>query len=191
MIFLSGTFSPSSGIPVLKVRCINLSCRFLTEGFVVVVGLWWLMRVTLFSHLVLKTFFQELRYIFSRFYFWCIIPGVQDSMEGCPNDDVIVLYTILSGFVGTVMFLVYEAIRIGLNASRTKATSKQHDRLKDDEFVDLQIELYGIEVLSKESLSGTSHSRRGRSNTEESVTKVMASAAVSDTDQNEFSEVDV
>jgi hypothetical protein len=136
--------------------------------------------------------FQELRYLFSRFYFWCIIPGVQDSMEGCPNDDVIVLYTILSGFVGTVMFLVYEAIRIGLNASRTKATSKQHDRLKDDEFVDLQIELYGIEVLSKESLSGSSHSRRGRSNTEESVTKVMASAAVSDTEQNDdFSEVDV
>jgi hypothetical protein len=117
-------------------------------------------------------------------------------MEGCPNDDVIVLYTVLSGLVGAVMFLLYEAIRIGLNASRTKATSKQHDRLKDDEFVDLQIELYGIEVLSKDSLSGTSHSRRSRSNSVESVTKMASSPTTNSSSgpyagQDDFSEADV
>jgi hypothetical protein len=129
-------------------------------------------------------------------------------MEGCPNDDVIVLYTVLSGLVGAVMFLLYEAIRVGLNASRSKAASKHHDRLKDDEFVDLQIELYGEQVLLKDSLARSSHSRRGRSrtNSDGSVTKMASSPtttgsgpasakdipfAVAYTDEEDFAEVAV
>ena len=44
-IFFSTTFSPCSGVQVVK----------------------------------------ELRYLTSRFYFWCFVPGVQDLMEGCPS----------------------------------------------------------------------------------------------------------
>jgi hypothetical protein len=122
MIFLSGTFSPSAGVPVLK----------------------------------------QLRYLFSRYYFWCIIPGVKDQMENCPRDDLLVLYAVLSGFLGLVLFVVYQGIRAAVKAARTKKKSTKYNHLKDDEFVDLQIELYGEQVLQKDSLAGTNHSQRRR-----------------------------
>jgi hypothetical protein len=131
MIFLSGTFSPSAGIPVLK----------------------------------------EFRYLFARFYLWCMIDGVKEDMDSCPDDDVIVLYSVLSGLIGFVLFLVYEGIRIGRKMSRKKKASEQLNTLKDDEFVDLQVELFGEQVLLKPSLSGSTHSRRSRSNSEDSVPK--------------------
>merc|ERR1711937_1078033 len=50
---------------------------------------------------------KELRYLFSRFYFWCMIPGIQDEMENCPDDSTLnLLYLILSGILGVVVFLV-------------------------------------------------------------------------------------
>lgn len=128
MIFLSGTFSPSAGIPVLK----------------------------------------ELRFLFSRFYFWCMIPGVKDQMENCPSDDLLVLYSVLSALVGLTLFMVYVGVKSAIKAARSKKVSKKHNRLKDDEFVDLQIELYGEQILKKDSLSGSAHSQRSRTNSEDS-----------------------
>jgi hypothetical protein len=40
---------------------------------------------------------KELRYLFARFYFWCMIPGVRDEMENCPATDAAnKLYLVLS-----------------------------------------------------------------------------------------------
>ena len=49
---------------------------------------------------------KEIRWLFSRFYFWCQIDGVKDFMEGCPADEDLVLYTVLSGCLGLFIFLV-------------------------------------------------------------------------------------
>jgi len=107
---------------------------------------------------------KALRYLFARFYFWCMIPGTQDSMEGCPADDLLVPYMILSALLGLVIFLICEVV-MGLRRSMTrKQETKKKNSLKDDEFVDLQIELYGEEVLDKDSLAGTVRSIRSRNN---------------------------
>jgi len=105
---------------------------------------------------------KVLRYLFARFYFWCMIPGTRESMEGCPADDLLVPYTVLSALLGLVMFLIYKAA-VALRRSMTqKQEKKKKNLLKDDEFVDLQIELYGEEVLGKDSLAGSIRSNRSR-----------------------------
>jgi hypothetical protein len=103
---------------------------------------------------------KELRYLFPRFYFWCIVPGVQDDMEGCPADDVNMLYLILSAMIGLVLFLIYQTSKTLTKASKKKDAISKQSLLKDEEFRDLQVELYGEGVLLKDSLAGTSHSLR-------------------------------
>ena len=101
---------------------------------------------------------KELRYLFTRFYFYCSIPVVQDSMEGCPDSDLNTLYLVLSGFIFTVMFVAYKAYRLALKSITKKKNISHKNKLKDSEFRDLQVELYGESVLLKNSLSGTNHS---------------------------------
>jgi hypothetical protein len=123
---------------------------------------------------------KELRYLFSRYYFWCLIPDVKDLMENCPTDDLLVPYAVLSALIGLILFLFYQAILVAVKSLKTKKKSNKHNRLKDDEFVDLQIELYGEQVLQKDSLSGTSHSQRSREGqTTSSRPKILSAAPVS------------
>merc|ERR1712194_496605 len=42
---------------------------------------------------------KGLRFLFSRFYLWCRLPRVEDNMDGCPSDDELTTYTILSGCI--------------------------------------------------------------------------------------------
>jgi hypothetical protein len=130
---------------------------------------------------------KELRYTFARFYFFCKIPGVKDQMEGCPDPDLNVVYMTLAALIGTFLFFIYETIRFILRASKTKKTISKQNKLKDDEFRDLQVELYGEGVLLKDSLSNTNHSntskhRKGTSTHATSTVpkKVETSVAVQD-----------
>jgi hypothetical protein len=101
---------------------------------------------------------KELRYLFVRFYFYCSIPSVQDMMEGCPDSDMNTLYMVLSGFFFTVMFLTFKITKSLLKSIKMKKAISEKNKLKDDEFRDLQVELYGERVLLKDSLSATNHS---------------------------------
>jgi hypothetical protein len=98
---------------------------------------------------------KELRYLFARFYWFCIIPGVQDQMEGCPADDVLMLYMFLASMIGLVMFLVYQTVKTTYRSFHKQKAVKKRNALKDDEFRDLQLELYGEEILGR-----TQHSSR-------------------------------
>ena len=102
---------------------------------------------------------KALRYLFARFYFFCKIPGVQDDMEGCPDEDLNVVYMVLAAFIGTFMFFVYELIRFVIRSSQSKKTITKKNKMKDEEFYDLQVELYGEGVLLKDSMSNSNHSR--------------------------------
>ncbi|KAL7575703.1 hypothetical protein ACA910_011519 [Epithemia clementina (nom. ined.)] len=106
---------------------------------------------------------KALRYLFARYYFWCIVPGVQDYMEGCPDKDMNVLYMILSSLVGLFIFLFVKAIL----AIRHKGKESQKARLKasmmDDQFADLQMALYGEKALRRlNHINSTTHSRTSR-----------------------------
>jgi hypothetical protein len=85
-------------------------------------------------------------------------------MEGCPDSDVNVLYMVLSAMLGTVMFLTYQVVKVLFESSHKKKTMTKKNKLKDAEFRDLQVELYGADVLLKDGLSGTNHSSSSRGN---------------------------
>jgi energy-coupling factor transporter ATP-binding protein EcfA2 len=93
---------------------------------------------------------KELRYLFPRFYLWCILPGVMDEMEDCPPENLNTLYLILSSFTSTFFFLVAK----GIQACKQKAAkSEDEDRKKEvlgmEETKKLQIELYGAKTLKR------------------------------------------
>ncbi|GAX17631.1 hypothetical protein FisN_18Lh287 [Fistulifera solaris] len=108
MIFLSTTFSPGSGIPVLK----------------------------------------ELRYLFSRFYFWCMLPGILEDMEGCPvTHTQNMIFMSLTGVVlPFLLFLVPMAISKMLCHPRKRKEAEKIN-WKDGEFRELQVELFGKSII--------------------------------------------
>ena len=109
---------------------------------------------------------KELRYLFARFYFWCMIPGVQDEMENCPaSDGANKLYLILSALIGLVLFLFIMGVSSIVRKKKSEKLSSKNNSLKDDEFRDLQVELYGDRVLELQSTNhstSSSGSRRSR-----------------------------
>ncbi|KAL7555877.1 hypothetical protein ACA910_019293 [Epithemia clementina (nom. ined.)] len=103
---------------------------------------------------------KALRYLFARFYFWCMVPDVQEDMEGCPDEDLNILYMILSSLVGLFAFLFVQ----GILAARHKGKESEKARLKasmmDEEFADLQMTLYGEKALRRlNHLNSTTHSK--------------------------------
>jgi hypothetical protein len=101
---------------------------------------------------------KALRYLFSRFYFYCSIPEIQDSMEGCPDSDINMLCLILSGFIFTAMFVTYKVIIVSLRSFRKMKDVNIKNSLKDNEFRDLQVELYGESILRNDNISGLNRS---------------------------------
>ena len=93
---------------------------------------------------------NDLRYLFTRFYFWCMVPSVQASMEGCPRDNVVLVYLILSGLLGVFLFL---GLKLTLSFNKTARVAEKERvkraNLDDDEFITLQTEMYGQKVLRR------------------------------------------
>lgn len=89
---------------------------------------------------------KDLRYLFSRFYFWCMVPGVQDDMEGCPtNPRINMLLLCLTGMMTVLLFVVYFWTR-SLWRRRRRTTQKAHTTPQqpdeDPEYQALLQELY-------------------------------------------------
>ncbi|GAX26670.1 hypothetical protein FisN_2Hh392 [Fistulifera solaris] len=104
---------------------------------------------------------KELRYLFARFYFWCMIPGIRDDMENCPStDEKNLLYMILSALIGVVLFLAVMGISSLMRSKKNKKMSSKKNALKDDEFRDLQIELYGEKAMDIQSTNHSTSSKK-------------------------------
>jgi len=87
---------------------------------------------------------KALRYLFARFYLWCRIPGVKENMEGCPDDDMLVGYTILTGCLGLILFLIFQAIRMQVERRKKALTikSRLNEVVTKPEFGEIQKQLY-------------------------------------------------
>ncbi|CAB9514741.1 expressed unknown protein [Seminavis robusta] len=94
---------------------------------------------------------KALRYLFSRFYFWCMVPVVDQQMEGCPADSGLnLLYLCLSGLLGVFLFVIIMGGAAIIKSARKKKDGKRREAMKDDdEFQELQLELYGEKQLRK------------------------------------------
>jgi ABC-type lipoprotein export system ATPase subunit len=88
---------------------------------------------------------KGLRYLFTRFYFWCMIPGVQDEMEGCPDTDGLnlALLCILAFIVVFVFLMVKLAMRLARSRGEQAASSKKEALMEAEGFLELQVELFG------------------------------------------------
>ena len=92
---------------------------------------------------------KELRYLYARFYFWCMVPGVEDQMEGCPSSNVNLLYLILSALLGSFLFVcVRVALKISVSMKKKEEKTKRANMV-DAEFKELQVELYGKKALKR------------------------------------------
>lgn len=88
---------------------------------------------------------KELRYLFVRYYFWCIVPDVQDDMEGCPDQSVdIWVYMFLSGIMFLVLFVfVKTIIDLKKKSNRKKKLEIATDMNDTEEYRVLKRELFG------------------------------------------------
>jgi len=64
---------------------------------------------------------KAIRYLFPRYYFFCLIPVVQDQMEGCPVDERLTLLWLCVTALGTVILFF---IWVGLKAVVRKRAKK-------------------------------------------------------------------
>jgi len=102
---------------------------------------------------------KGLRFLFSRFYFWCIVPGLQDSMEGCPADNNL-LYMGLTSILFTVIFLgILFVLRIKKKNEKKVMKEERISNMSQHDFTKLQEELYGTNVSMKNNMIGGSEAR--------------------------------
>lgn len=99
---------------------------------------------------------KELRYMFSRFYLWCMIPGTQDQMEGCPANNNL-LYLILASLLVPFLFVTYKVAKHLMSNLRSgKAQQGRRESMKSVEFAELQLELFGVKALRNLEKIGSS-----------------------------------
>lgn len=89
---------------------------------------------------------KELRYLFSRYYLWCMLPD-QMGMEGCPESNTL-LYLVLSSLLVPFLFVLW---KVGKNlyakGHAEKAKLTQREAKKSIQFAELQVELFGEKAL--------------------------------------------
>jgi hypothetical protein len=87
---------------------------------------------------------KEFRYLYPRFYFWCMLPGVEDLMEGCLDHTANIGLTIFMGQLGVILAAIYCAV-----INSMKKSLDEPSKSDDNDFVnragrvrDLQDELF-------------------------------------------------
>jgi hypothetical protein len=94
---------------------------------------------------------KVLRYLFPRFYFWCMVPVVQDEMEGCPADEGLnLLYLVLSSMIGVAIFgMILTVGAIQKRFQTEQRLSARKNLIANSNFQELQGELYGKRMLQR------------------------------------------
>jgi len=92
---------------------------------------------------------KALRFLFARFYFWCMVPGLQDDMEGCPADNNL-LYLVLTSLIFSVVFFGIRGLSNLKKKAKQKTVEKERNLLAADQgFLALQEEFYGKTVMKR------------------------------------------
>lgn len=89
------------------------------------------------------------RYLFSRYYLWCEVPGVNQTMEGCPEENNLV-YLIMAALLVPIIFVAYMVVRRTFRKlHHEKAAISRRESMKSMAFAQLQVELFGEKALKK------------------------------------------
>ena len=109
----------------LPFLCLGLYSRLPLQTVQILAGLPFLLMIffsTTFSPGAGVAGVNNLRYLFTRFYFWCRVPAVQLTMEGCPSDAASLGYAVLTGCLGLLLFLTYQVIKVQVGGKRKEAS---------------------------------------------------------------------
>jgi hypothetical protein len=95
-------------------------------------------------------YLKELRYLFSRFYFWCIVPGIQDEMEDCPaNRTVNMVALAITGTLVVWLFLAAMLVQRLVNKLRRAEQKTRRETISASlAFRSVQLEIYGSGALN-------------------------------------------
>jgi hypothetical protein len=99
---------------------------------------------------------KELRYLWPRFYFWCMVDEIAPSMEGCPKSPTTEIALFFSAQLTIYIFLLY---KLKLSFKREKQERKRTNlkaSMMDEQFHQLQVELYGDRILKDYNTQGMS-----------------------------------
>lgn len=101
---------------------------------------------------------KALRYLFSRYYLWCMLPGsIGDQMEGCPESNNL-LYLILASLLVPFLFVLYKVCAyLYKKGHHDKVQSTRRESMKSYAFAELQLELFGEKALRNLKHIGSSH----------------------------------
>jgi len=89
---------------------------------------------------------KDLRYLFPRFYLWCELPGLKDSMEGCPEDrieNMIYLFLTAQLFHTCFFALVFANHFVKKSNNEYKVNTTRELAMESDLFWTIQTELFG------------------------------------------------
>jgi hypothetical protein len=79
-----------------------------------------------------------------------MVDSVKDLMEGCPPEDVNLLYLVLSGLLELFLFIVIMGIlKIRKGRQKVEFEKSKLASMLDADFQKLQIELYGEKALRR------------------------------------------
>ncbi|KAL7563047.1 hypothetical protein ACA910_007137 [Epithemia clementina (nom. ined.)] len=145
--FWAGMFadSVSSTVPLI---CLGIYTKMDFQSVNVVGSFSFLCLIflsTTFSPGAGVTGVKELRYLFPRYYFWCLIPDVQDRMDGCPESETwTVVFMMLSSLAGLFLFIVLGLVHKIQQTSLEREQVHRREKIgKEEEFAHLQQALYG------------------------------------------------
>eukprot|EP00984_Skeletonema_dohrnii_P031828 scaffold24854_cov78-Skeletonema_dohrnii-CCMP3373.AAC.1 len=87
---------------------------------------------------------KAVRYLFPRFYLFCMIPGYELLLEGCPESNADALtYLILTSLIVPVMFVCYAAAQaMKTKLRKAKEMESRSELVNSKEFAELQSLLY-------------------------------------------------
>jgi hypothetical protein len=74
---------------------------------------------------------QNLRFLFARFYLWCMTPGYSELMQDCPPYEHLALYSALSGCLGLFLFLCAKAVLDRVVARRADSDVQARARIEE------------------------------------------------------------
>lgn len=101
---------------------------------------------------------KALRYLFSRFYLWCMLPDpIGSQMEGCPESNT-VLYLILTSLLVPFLFVLYKLAAVCYKKGhKSKQETARRESMTSMAFAELQLELFGEKALKNLKHIGSSH----------------------------------
>eukprot|EP00977_Amphora_coffeiformis_P028342 scaffold34933_cov243-Amphora_coffeaeformis.AAC.1 len=87
---------------------------------------------------------KALRYLFPRFYLWCMLPGVAPLMEGCPKSEILTMMLLcFTGVIVLVVFVLLQLVRACCQRyKRTRHLEEKQSDSMDPAVQTIQRELY-------------------------------------------------